>query len=470
MFKLKTKIVGTLGPNSCDLSMIKDMIDAGLTVARINMSHGDHTAHAASIKNARAAAKKAGRPIAILQDLSGPKIRIGDFDTEDVALINGRSFTLTTKAGVGNVEKVFVNYPKLPQEVTAGMKIYLNDGKQKLLVTKVTKTEVHTEVLTGGTIKGRRGVNIPDGELSIPSITAKDRKDLKFGLEQNVDFITLSFVRHGDDIKKLRKLIGDKSQAAIVAKIETKAAINNLDSIVEEADVIMVARGDLAIETPLEKVPFLQKKIIKASNHAGKPVITATQMLDSMRVSTTPTRAEAADIANAILDGTDALMLSDETAVGEHPDKAILTMASIAREVENDDYTIEHLSKWTFPSVTVCDTVSRSIASSARVTGAKVIVALSEGGHTGRMIARHRPKAPIIVLTPNQATFNKILLVFGCEPVLIKKVKGLNSARKIARKYITKNSLANSGDTFILGAGIPFGKEGSTNAMLIERI
>lgn len=467
---LKTKIVGTLGPNSNDVPMIEKMIYAGLTVARINMSHGDHDVHRQAIRNARKASKQTGRPLAILQDLSGPKIRIGDFDTEDVTLVNGKNFILTTKAGVGNVDKVYVNYEKLPQEVEVGMNIYLNDGKQKLLIEKVSKTEIHTKVISGGTIKGRRGVNIPDGNLSIPAITAKDKRDLEFGLAQKVDFITLSFVRNGDDIKKLRKLIGDRSKAAIVAKIETKAAINNLESIVREADVIMVARGDLAIETPLETVPLLQKKIIKASNHAGKPVITATQMLDSMRTSTTPTRAEAADIANAILDGTDALMLSDETTIGDHPDKAIMTMASIAREVENDEYTIEHLSKWTFPSVTVCDTVSRSIVASSRVTKAKVIAALSESGYTGRMIARHRPKAPIVVLTPDKSTFNKMLVVFGCEPVLIKKLKDLTSARKIARDYIISKSLAEPGETFILGAGMPFGVRGTTNTMLIEKI
>lgn len=468
-FKTKTKIVATLGPNSADVLTIQKMLVAGMTVARINMSHGDHQTHAKTIKNARTAAKKSGKPLAILQDLSGPKIRIGDFETEEVTLIPGNSFILTTKPCVGTVEKVFVNYEKLPQEVEHGSILFLNDGKQKLRITKITGDEIHTVVCVGGTIRGRRGVNIPDGKLSISSLTAKDKKDLKFGLEQQVDFVTLSFVRTADDIRQLRKLIGKEYNPAVVAKIETKHAIENLDEIVAVADVLMVARGDLAIETPLERVPLLQKKIIKAANYAGKPVITATQMLDSMRISTTPTRAEVADIANAIIDGTDAIMLSDESAVGNHPPLAIEVMSSVASEIENDTYFTER-SDWRFPITTVCDAVTNSIARSTKPTDTKVIVAMSESGHTARMISRHRLATPIIVLTPHQHTYNKMLLVFGCEPVIVKGVSGLTSAQKIARKIISENSIAKTGDTFILGAGIPFGASGATNTMLIERL
>ncbi|MCA9361798.1 pyruvate kinase, partial [Candidatus Kaiserbacteria bacterium] len=319
IFKTKTKIVGTLGPNSSDIKTISAMLEQGLTVARINMSHGDHDEHAKKIATARRAANATKRPLAILQDLSGPKIRIGDFETEEVTLLPGHEFILTTKKCVGTVDRVYVNYPKLPQEVKEDSILFLNDGKQKLRIKKITKHEIHTVVCTGGTIRGRRGVNVPDGNLSVSSLTTKDKKDLKFGLAQGVDFVTLSFVRSADDIHRLRKLIGKEHDVAIVAKIETKQAIDNLEAIVAAADAIMVARGDLAIETPLEKVPLLQKRIIKLANYAGKPVITATQMLDSMRIATTPTRAEVADIANAILDGTDAIMLSDETAVGNHP-------------------------------------------------------------------------------------------------------------------------------------------------------
>lgn len=470
LLKTKIKIVGTLGPNSADQKMIEKMLLEGLTVARINMSHGDFDVHANTIKNARAAAKKTKRPLALLQDLSGPKIRIGDFDTEDVTLVNGNKLVLTTEKCVGTVERVHVNYEKLPKEVEVGMHIYLNDGKQKLLVEKITDTDIHTKIISGGTIKGRRGVNIPDADLSISSLTLKDKKDLKWGLDQGFDFVTLSFVRNAKDINDLRKLIPKERKIAIVAKIETKFAIENLEEIVEASDVIMVARGDLAIEMPLEKVPLLQKRIIRTANRLGKPVITATQMLDSMRIATVPTRAEVADIANAILDGTDAIMLSDETTIGNHPDLAISVMSRIAHEIENDPLFIEHQADWNFSASNVYDGVSRSIARNVVAAKAKAIVALSESGHTGRVVARYRPQVPIIVLTPNQETFNKMLVVYGCEPVLIKSVKNLTEAQKLARKMVTDCGIAKTGEAYILAAGIPFGSAGATNMMIVEKV
>jgi len=466
--RTKIKIVGTLGPNSADQKMIEKMLQQGLSVARINMSHGDHNIHAGVIKNARAAAKKTKLPIAILQDLSGPKIRIGDFETEDVTLEPGKKLVLTTdNLPAGTVERVSVNYPKLPKEVKTGMHIYLNDGKQRLLVEKITDTDIHTVIEIGGTIKGRRGVNIPDADLSISSLTAKDKKDLKWGLEQGFDFVTLSFVRNAKDIHDLRKLIPKEKKISIVAKIETKFAIENLEEIVDAADVIMVARGDLAIEMPLEKVPFLQKRIISTANRKGKPVITATQMLDSMKVSTVPTRAEVADIANAILDGTDAIMLSDETTIGNHPDRAIEVMAQVAREVENDPMFVEYQRDWNFHADSVYTGVSRSVARNVIPSKAKAIVALSESGNTGRSVARYRPQVPIIVLTPHQSTFGQMLVVYGCEPILIKGLKNLAEAEKAAKKELAARGLG-KGDTFILTAGVPFGSSGSTNMMIIE--
>ena len=468
--KTKIKIVGTLGPSSSDPKMIEAMLKQGLTVVRINMSHGDQTIHSEMIAKARAAAKKTGCPVAILQDLSGPKIRIGDFQTEEITLEPGNKFVLTIKPLVGTVEKVHVNYETLPREVKAGMYIYLNDGKQRLLVEKVTKTEVHTIIEVGGTIKPRRGVNIPDANLSISSLTPKDKKDLKWGLTQDVDFVTLSFVRSASDIRDLRKLIPKDRKIAIVAKIETKFAIDNLDEIIEASDVIMVARGDLAIEMPLEKVPLLQKRIIRTANKMGKPVITATQMLDSMRIASVPTRAEVADIANAILDGTDAIMLSDETTIGNHPDRVIEVMAQVALEVENDPLFVQHQTDWNFTADTVYTGVSRSVARNVLSSNAQAIVALSESGSTGRSVARYRPQVPIIVLTPNLNTFNHMLVVYGCEPVLIKSVKSLPEAQKAAEKALRDRGLAKSGDSYILTAGIPFGAAGATNMMLVEKM
>lgn len=467
-FHTKTKIVGTIGPTSANPKTLTKMLENGLTVARINMSHGDHEVHKNSIAIARAAAQKAKRPLAILQDLSGPKIRIGDFDTEDVTLVNGKALVLTTEKCIGTVERVHLNYPKLVKEVSVGMNIYLNDGKQKLEVTKVTDTEIHTKVISGGTIKGRRGVNVPDADLSISSLTAKDKKDLVFGIEQNVDFMTLSFVRTAADIKLLRKLLGGRN-ISIVAKIETKSAIENLEEIIDAADVIMVARGDLAIEMPLETVPLLQKKIIRLANRKGKPVITATQMLDSMRLATTPTRAEVADIANAILDGTDAIMLSDETTIGIHPELAVATMSKVAHEIENDPYFIEHQGDWNFPATNVYDGVSRSIARNVTPSQAKAIVALTESGYTGRMVARYRPHVPILVLTPRQETFNQMLVVYGCEPTLIKGAKTLTEAQAAAKKAVLARGIQ-KGEHYIMGAGIPFGSSGATNMMIVETV
>ena len=467
----KTKIVATLGPNSNSVAMIEKMLMEGLSVARINMSHGDHSTHAESIKNARLASKRTKRPLAILQDLSGPKIRIGDFETEDVTLVNGNTLILTTESCVGTSERVHVNYPKLPQEVEVGMYIYLNDGKQKLLVDSVSDTEIKTTVISGGVIRGRRGVNIPDANLSISSLTAKDKKDLVFGLKQEVDFVTLSFVRDADDIRLLRKLTAKvKSKVNIVAKIETKFAIDNLEEIVEVSDVIMVARGDLAIEMPLEKVPLLQKHIIHTANKAGKPVITATQMLDSMRVSTTPTRAEVSDVANAILDGTDAVMLSDETAVGAHPDRVIHIISKVAREVENDPFFVRHQADWDFPPSTVYEAVGRSVVKTSGAVSAKAIVAFTESGHTCRMVARYRPQAPVFVLTPRKETFSHTLIVYGCEPILIKKVKNLAEAQKVAKKVVVNSGFVNKDDLYILTAGVPFGSSGATNMMLVEKV
>lgn len=469
-YRSKTKIVATLGPRSASKEVIMDMLDAGMTVARFNMSHGSHAEHAELMRTARLAAKAAKRPLAILQDLSGPKIRIGDFETETVTLAEGAELTLTTAPCTGTPNRVFVNYKKLPQEVRAGMTVFLNDGKIMLKVLEVTDADIRTVVQNGGEIRGRRGVNVPDGDLSIASLTAKDRKDLVFGLEQGVDFVTLSFVRSAKDVHDLRKLIGAGHAVTIVAKIETKNAIDNIDEIIEAADAIMVARGDLAIEVPAARVPLLQKRIIRKANHAGKPVITATQMLDSMRVAPVPTRAEVNDVANAILDGTDAVMLSDESAMGEHPARAVRTMSRIAHETENDPLFAERANSWDFPPRTTCDAVSRAIVQAIPVVGARAVVAFSESGHTGRMVARYRPLVPILVLTPHQKTYNRSLVTYACEPVLVRPAKQLSDAQTMARKALLSRSLANEGDVYILGAGIPFGAPGATNLMLVEKV
>ncbi len=331
----KTKIVATLGLASSTQKEIEGLIKAGMNVSRLNFSHGSHDDHEKLFDAVRAASKKLKTPVAILQDLSGPKIRIGDFDTEKVKLKKGETIILTTEKIIGNVEKVSVSYSRLPKEVKVGGHVLLDDGKVRLLVSKIHGEEIHCKILAGGEIRGRRGVNVPGANLSISSLTEKDKKDLVFGLKKGVDFMALSFVRSPSDVRELRKLIGNHN-VGIISKIETQEAVEAIDEILKESDGIMVARGDLAVEIPAEEVPVAQKMIIKKCNEAGKPVITATQMLESMITTPVPTRAEVNDVASAVILGADTVMLSDETAMGKYPVEAVEMMERGIKEAEEN--------------------------------------------------------------------------------------------------------------------------------------
>lgn len=469
----KTKIVCTIGPATESESSLTELLKSGMNVMRLNFSHGDFAEHGNRVINLRSAMKKTGIPAAILQDLAGPKIRIGTFKTEAVMLKEGAKFTLTTDQVEGDETKVFVNYPLLPKEVAKGHIIFLHDGKKKLEVLEVKGNDVVCKVLVGGEIKGKRGVNLPDSDLSISSITEKDRKDIAFGLKHDVDFFALSFVRRPEDITELRGILDKaKSKAGIIAKIETPQAVNNIDRIIELADAIMVARGDLAIEIPTESVPLVQKMIIKKCNEAGKPVITATQMLESMIKSPVPTRAEVSDVANAILDGTDAIMLSEETTLGDYPVKAVEVMVRVARRVENDLLHKQLLNgdRHTDTVLSVGQSTSASAVRTADRVGATYLVSLTESGYSSRMISRHKPSQPIIVLTPNQKTFNKSILSFGTNPVLIKRFKNFTEVLKIVRDYCLKNKLAKKGEKVVIASGMPFGKVIETNMVLVETL
>ncbi len=467
----RTKVVATLGPNSKTEETIAAMLRSGLSVARLNMSHGDHASHKALVAAARRAAKRTKRPLALLVDLQGPKIRTGDLATETVTLESGKRLVLTTDRVEGTAERLGVSYAKLPREVEAGMTIMLDDGKLELTVRAIQGNDIDTEVVIGGTIRARRGINVPGADLSIPTISEKDKKDIKFAVAHGADFITLSFVRSAADVAALRKLLGSAGRHInIVAKIETQQALDDVEAIVHAADAIMIARGDLAIEIPREEVPIAQKRIIQLANKAGKPVITATQMLDSMRTSTVPTRAEVNDVANAILDGTDAIMLSDETAIGLHPELAVLTMRTIAHRIEASDIFILERTKWNFVPVTKVDALSKSIVNTARTVNAKAIVAFSESGYTGRMVARYRPERPIVVITPNPATFSQSLLTYGCEPELVTRVKRFRDALTVTRRVLLKRQLAKRGDLVVIGAGLPLGSPGETNMLLVEEV
>ena len=469
LLEKKTKIVATIGPATEQKGMLKGLIEAGLDVVRLNFSHGSHDEHQLRLTNARALSKELNKQVAVLQDLSGPKIRLGEFYKDRVILKEGDDFLLTTEKIVGDENKAYLSYAALPKEVKAGDFILLDDGKKKLQVVKTSATEIKTKIIIGGETKGRRGVNVPGVDLGISSLTEKDRKDLEFGLKNDVDFIALSFVRRPSDVKELRAILKKrKSKALIVAKIETQQAVDMIDDIIAVADAVMVARGDLAIEIGAEYVPMVQKSIIQKCNAYGKPVITATQMLESMINTAVPTRAEVSDVANAIIDGTDAVMLSEETTLGKFPREAIEVMSRIALEVENKCKRTND-----FPGVQgsiIVDTVSGAVAFTADEIGAKLIVALTHRGTTPRMISRFKPKQPILAFTLDERASHQLALSYGVTPIRMKTVTRLGDAAKYVRDYLIKNKVLVKGESFVLTAGLPLGTAVQTNSLIVETL
>lgn len=465
-FSKKTKIVATIGPGSENKETLTTLFHHGVDVCRTNMSHDDQTIHEKRIKLIRSVAKKEAMPIAILVDLSGPKIRIGDFVNAPVELVEGKKLILSgDKNCQGDATRVYFNYPYIEKDIKAGMILMLDDGKKKVVVEKVVGTEIHTKILVGGITKSRRGVNIPGAYLTISALTEKDKKDLSFGIAQGADFIALSFVRTAKDIEDLRALIKkQKGTQAIVAKIETQEAVENIDAIIAATDVIMVARGDLAVEIGPEKVPAVQKMIIKKCNEVGKPVIVATQMLESMINSPVPTRAEVSDVANAIFDGADAVMLSEESALGSYAKEAVSMMTHIAQQVEAEIGT-HRRHKVHIDSIV--DSVSSSVVHNAEDVKAKLIVALTETGSTPRMIARYKPQQPVIVLTPHEHVARQAQIVFGCYPLLTKPFSGSNQLITTIGPKLIAAGLAAKKDRFVLTAGVPFGAPGTTNMLMI---
>jgi pyruvate kinase len=468
----KTKIVCTIGPKTESEEALTSLLKAGMNVMRLNFSHGDFEEHTRRIKNLAIASEKTGIECAVIQDLGGPKIRIGKFKTETIVLKEGANFTITIDEVDGDENHVSVNYPNFAMEISKGNTIYLHDGQEKLEVIEVKDNDVICKVITGGEIKSMQGVNLPNANLSIPALTEKDKEDVKFGIENKVDFVALSFVRYPKDILDLREILNEaKSEAKIIAKIETPQAIKNLDEIIELSDAIMVARGDLAIEMLAEQVPALQKMIIKKSNEAGKPVITATQMLESMLTSPTPTRAEVSDVANAIIDGTDAVMLSEETALGDYPTEAVAEMTRVALSVEDtiakneisQNVPDEHDEK-------LGQSVINSVAETADKVGAKIIACLTLSGKSARMISRFKPSQPIIAFTPNEVTFRQLLLSFGTHPVLVDEFESLEEALKTVKQFLHNENLVGHEDKIVIVAGSPFGENVNTNMILVETI
>ena len=464
----KTKIVCTIGPATESEEKLLALVEGGMNVMRLNFSHGDFAEHQNRIENLKKVVKKTGKTVAVMQDLGGPKIRIGEFEGGVTTLIEGQEFTLTTDSVMGNNKIVSVNYPKLAKEVKVGGYVLLHDGKKKLQITEISGNNVITKVIVGGEIKNKRGVNLPGAYLSMSSITEKDIKDLEFGLKNNVDFIALSFVRRPSDITELREILNAaKCKASIIAKIETPEALENIEEIIKLSDALMVARGDLAIEIPAEEVPLVQKMLIQRCNALGKPVITATQMLESMIKSPVPTRAEVSDIANAIIDGTDAIMLSEETTLGEYPVEAVSMMTRIALRVEKDVYTTDTIAEYD-DSHGITDVTSQSAVLASHEIDARFIVALTESGRTARMLSRYRPAERVVAMTLTGETARKLMLSFGCYPVVVDKFTTVDEIMNVVREVAIKEKIAQIGNKVVIVAGMPFGKIKETNMMLIE--
>lgn len=466
----KTKIVCTIGPSTESAKKLGELVAEGMNVMRLNFSHGSHAEHQARVDTMRKIMAETGKTIAILQDLSGPKIRIGTFKDNTVVLHPGQNFILTTDEVEGTTEKVHINYPALPKEVRPGAFIMLQDGTKKLEVVEVKGNDILTKVIVGGRLSNHKGVNVPGVNLSLKSLTEKDLADVQFGIKNKVDFIALSFVRRPSDVKELREILNRaQSSAQIIAKIETPEALDTIDQILEIADGVMIARGDLAIEIPAEDVPIVQKLIINKSNAVGKPVITATQMLESMIKNPVPTRAEVSDIANAIIDGTDAIMLSEETTLGDFPVEAVKVMARIAARVEAEVYTRDTIAEYD-QSHGVTDVVSQSAVRAAHNVGAKLIVALTRSGRTARMIARYRPVEPVLALSDAEENAHKLMLSFGCYPMVTPTFKTVDEILSIARTMTLDNKLVKKGDKIVIVAGMPFGTSNETNFILVETL
>lgn len=469
----KSKIVCTIGPASESLENIKKLILAGMNVARLNFSHGDFEEHGARIQTIRQASKELNKTVAILLDTKGPEIRTGKMEVEPIELIQDEYLTLTTEEILGTQERISITYSELPNDVQIGSSILIDDGLIGLTVVDIQGTEIKTRIVNGGTIKSKKGVNVPGVNISLPGITEKDTNDILFGIEQDIDFIAASFVRKASDVLEIRELLAknNASHIHIISKIENQQGVDNLDEILEASDGLMVARGDLGVEIPAEDVPLAQKLMIQKCNVAGKPVITATQMLDSMQRNPRPTRAEASDVANAIFDGTDAIMLSGETAAGKYPVESVLTMSRIAEKAESALDHREIFSKQqTAQQTTVTEAISQSVAISALDLNAKAIISSTVTGHTARVVSKYRPKAPIIAVTTQERTMRQLSLVWGVTPVHGLVASSTDELLETALKGGKDSGLVKAGDLVVITAGIPLGRSGSTNLVKVSTI
>jgi len=465
----KVKILATLGPASSKPAMIRQLVLAGADAFRINMSHGDHAQKAKLVATIRALEKELRRPTTILIDLQGPKLRVGRFKGGSEVLKSGDRFILDRKRALGNSERVELPHPELFATIRPGNRILIDDGKVRLRAMEVDDGAIVTEVEVGGKVSNNKGVNVPDVLLPIPSLTEKDRVDLAFALEQKADWIALSFVQRPEDVVEARELIGEK--AALLAKIEKPAAIDQLNDIVALADAVMVARGDLGVELPPEQVPPLQNRIIACARQFGKPVVVATQMLESMITSPTPTRAEVSDVATAIYDGADAVMLSAESAAGQYPCEAVAMMDRIASSTERDPI---YPARIHFTETRLEPTTADALAGSARhiasTVSARAMVCYTSSGSTARRIARERPAVPLLAMSASLTTARRMGLLWGVHAVHTRDVTSFEEMVAKAKRMALRHRIAEGGDRVVLMAGVPFGTTGSTNVIHVVRL
>ncbi len=466
----RTKIVCTIGPASRSPKILKELIQGGMNVARLNFSHGTQSEHLEVIERIRSLAAKSGKPVAILQDLAGPKIRIGKIKAGIITLESGALFTLTNQQNFGDEKRVSISYPDLPKDVKQGDTLLLSDGALELEVLEATDQDVRCRVIIGGSLSSFKGINLPSRSIKAPSMTKKDKEDLAFGIEKEVDYVALSFVRSAVDAILARNFIEKRRSAIpIIAKIEKHEALENIDEIIHVVDGIMIARGDLGVETPLEKVPLVQKLLIQKSNQAGKPVITATQMLRSMVDNPRPTRAEVTDVANAILDGTDAVMLSEETAIGKFPVESVSTMARIAEDAESG-FPFETWANRLGPKSekSLPEAVGRAACNLAESINASSIITFTQTGSTASLVAKYRPRRPILAMTPLEKTYRRLELVWGVVPFLSETIKDTDEMIDRAFKIALQSGIVKRGQIVVITAGVPVGVPGTTNLIKAE--
>ncbi|KLE34118.1 pyruvate kinase [Aurantiacibacter luteus] len=465
----KVKILATTGPATADPEVLRALFLAGADAFRVNMSHGEHAVHAQTIANIRALEKEFGRPIAILADLQGPKLRVGKFADGRATIAHGAAFTFDRSPEPGDANRVELPHPEIFDVIEQGQRLLVNDGKMRFRVTEVTADSIRCKAEVGGVISDRKGVNVPDAEIPIPALTDKDRRDLAFALEQGADWIGLSFVQRPDDLAEARKLMGGKG--SLCAKIEKPSAVRRLAEIIEMADGIMVARGDLGVELNPEEVPPLQKKIVNMTRLTGKPVIVATQMLESMIESPAPTRAEVSDVANAVYDGADAVMLSAETAAGSWPEEAVLMMAAIARQVEQDEDYKSRVRMLDTPSeATTADALAHACMTIADTVRLSAIAVFTFSGSSARRVARERPAVPVMVLTPNMEVARRVALLWGAHPVATRDIGSFEEMVAKCKRMALRHGFGDKGSRLAVMAGVPFGQSGATNLVHVVTV